>query len=271
MTKDAWLTKHSYLNGMAGLQTLMDVALAEVVIPTAEVPLWNGYLDDLNAGVPLLLSSSITIDLLPTESALVSLVETLVVKPLPEELASEARDLVVDLQSHSSLSHRAIAWLLAKDTFMPRHPGLLHYLGWTVMARYLTPVVAAFGQWRAEERWLRNYCPTCGASPGMAQLVGSEPARLRLLSCGCCATRWRYRRTGCPFCDIADDQRLSILTIEGEDALRIEYCESCSGYLKTYTGEGSERLLLADWTSLHLDVIARDRGLKRYAASLYQF
>lgn len=270
MTKDAWLTKHPYLNGMAGLQTLMDVALAEIFIPTAEVPLWKGYLDDLHAGVPLLLSSSITIDLLPSENALVSLAEALVAKPLPETFASKARDLVVDLQRDSTLSHRVVAWLFAKDTFMPRHPGLFHYLGWTVMTRYLTPVVAAFGRWRDEDRWLRNYCPTCGAPPGMAQLVGSDPARLRLLSCGCCATRWRYRRTACPFCSAADDHRLSILTVEGEDALRIEFCESCRGYLKTYTGEGSEHLLLADWTSLHLDVIARDRGLKRLATSLYQ-
>jgi len=28
--------------------------------------------------------------------------------------------------------------------------------------------------------------------------------------------------------------------------------------------------LLADWTSLHLDVVAADRGLERKAASLYE-
>jgi FdhE protein len=28
-------------------------------------------------------------------------------------------------------------------------------------------------------------------------------------------------------------------------------------------------VLLADWTSLHLDVLAKDRGLKRLADSLY--
>jgi hypothetical protein len=27
---------------------------------------------------------------------------------------------------------------------------------------------------------------------------------------------------------------------------------------------------LADWTSLHLDLLARDRGLKRMAASRYE-
>jgi len=270
MTRDAWLAKHPYLNGMAGLQTLMDTALAEARIPTSENPAWNPYIDDFYAGVPLLLSSRITIDFLPPAEALARLVRALASKPLPEELASKIGDLVGDLQCNSSLAHRAVAWLLARDTFIPRDPGLLYYLGWTVMARYLHRVVAAFSQWRDEERWLRNYCPTCGASPGMAQLVGSDPARLRLLSCSCCATRWRYRRTGCPFCDTEDDRRLAILTIEREDALRIEYCKTCGGYLKTYGGEGSEPLLLADWTSLHLDVIARDRGLKRYAGSLYQ-
>ena len=62
-----------------------------------------------------------------------------------------------------------------------------------------------------------------------------------------------------------------IVAVEGEAGLRIDYCESCSGYLKTYDGQGDEVLLLSDWSSLHLDLIARDRGLKRLAASLYEF
>src|SRR5690348_18031183 len=48
----------------------------------------------------------------------------------------------------------------------------------------LKPVVNAFKNSRDDERWLRNYCPTCGSSPAMAQLVGTDPERLRLLSCG---------------------------------------------------------------------------------------
>jgi hypothetical protein len=39
--------------------------------------------------------------------------------------------------------------------------------------------------------------------------------------------------------------------------------------LKTYDGFGNEDVFLADWTSLHLDFAARDRGLQRKAASLY--
>ena len=54
-----------------------------------------------------------------------------------------------------------------------------------------------------------------------------------------------------------------------EAGLRIDHCEACKGYLKTYDGQGNEELLLADWSSLHLDLLAHDRGLKRMAASMF--
>jgi len=63
---------------------------------------------------------------------------------------------------------------------------------------------------------------------------------------------------------------LCVKGISGEGGLRIDYCEACGDYLKTYNGEGKEGWLLADWTSLHLDILARDRGLKRLAGSLYE-
>jgi FdhE protein len=39
--------------------------------------------------------------------------------------------------------------------------------------------------------------------------------------------------------------------------------------LKTLEGQADEELLLSDWSSLHLDLVAHDRGLKRLAVSLY--
>jgi len=103
----------------------------------------------------------------------------------------------------------------------------------------------------------------------MAQLVGVDPAKKRLLSCGCCRTRWQYGRTRCPFCDV-DSHRLAIVAVEGEAGLRVDSCEACKGYLKTLVGQVDETFLLLDWTSLHLDLAARDRGLKRLAGSLYE-
>jgi FdhE protein len=118
------------------------------------------------------------------------------------------------------------------------------YLGWTVLARYLRPVVDNFATWRNEKR--------------------------RLLACGRCKSRWWFQRIGRPFCDVENGHRLRVLTVEEEGGLRIEYCNSSGGYLETYDGQGSESVLLADWTSIHLDLIASDRGLKRFGASLYE-
>jgi FdhE protein len=42
------------------------------------------------------------------------------------------------------------------------------------------------------------------------------------------------------------------------------------GYLKTYNGHGDERVLLADWTSVHLDLAAQARGWRRAGTSLYE-
>jgi FdhE protein len=270
MTQDAWLARHPYLEAVADLEARVDAVVAEVSIPRARIPRWDDYIGDFHHGVPLLHSARVVIDLGQAEGIVASLVERLASGPLPGKLAEDSRALNAELHGDSGSVRQAVAWLLDGDLSSPTHAGLLHYLGWTALARYLGPVVGAFGSWRDEERWLRNYCPTCGAPPAMAQLVGSDPERLRLLSCSRCATRWRYRRTGCPFCQNQDDHRLAVITIEGEGGLRIDYCEACLGYLKTYNGEGSEGLLLADWTSLHLDILARDRGLKRLGGSLYQ-
>ena len=163
----------------------------------------------------------------------------------------------------------AAEWLLGEDVLESTSPGLLRYFGWTAAARYLDPLVTAFGGWRDEERWMRSHCPTCGSKPAMGQLVGTDPGRKRFLACGGCRTRWQFGRTRCPFCE-DDPQRIAVLSIAGEAGLRVDHCASCKGYLKTLEGSRDEDLLLADWTSLHLDVVARDRGLLRLAASLYE-
>jgi Uncharacterized protein involved in formate dehydrogenase formation len=237
---------------------------------TPGIPDWEDYRADFLAGVPLLPSTAAAVDLEPGGRMAGALLERLASGTSSGRLAAETRALDTELRREPQVSRRIADFLLGDETLRPPFPGLLRYLAWTATARFLRPVVNAFGRWRDEERWLRGYCPTCGSLPAMAQLAGTDPGRLRLLSCGCCGTRWQFRRMGCPFCELADAHHLSAIVIEGEKYLRIDYCQSCRGYLKTYNGEGSEPLYLADWTSLHVDIIARDRELKRLATSLYE-
>lgn len=268
MTRDVWLARHPYLQPVADLHAVIDSSADEIVVPATVIPEWKEYMDAYIVGVPLLLSSSGGIDVSPAELMLVSLVRKLESRRLQGELMHQISVLDIELQSDMDSPGRALAWLLDTDSFATAYPGVLQYLGWTVLRRFLSRVVTAFAAWRDEERWLRNYCPLCGTPPGMAQFVGVEPDRLRLLCCGFCATRWRYRRTQCPFCE-RDEHRLAGFAVEGSP-LRIDYCEACGGYLKTYHGEGNEDVFLADWTSLHLDMISCDRGFRRLSGSLYQ-
>ena len=270
MNVEQWLEAHPYLRPIAELSGHVDRTVAAIEIPHARMPDWDDYRLDFLAGVPVLSSADAGVDLEPGGRVAAALVERLAcaTSTSPEWLAAETHALNADLRRAPEPSRRIADFLLGDDALATASPGLLRYLGWTAMARYLRPVVQAFGTWRDEDRWMRRYCPTCGSLPAMGQLAGTDPGRKRFLFCGCCGTRWQFARTGCPFCD-TDSQRLASVAIEGEPSLRIDHCEACLGYLKTYNGEGAEALWLSDWSSLHLDVIAQNRGLKRMAASLY--
>lgn len=272
MMHEPWLEAHAYLRPLAILSAEVNRVATGIDLLAAAIPDWEEYRPDYLAGVPLLSSAAAAVDLEPGGRMVEALVSRLGSAASADAgwLAAETAALAAELQREPKVSRGIAEYLLGDEAVSLASPGLLRYLAWTTIALYLRPVTSAFGGWRDEEKWLRRYCPTCGSLPAMAQLVGADPGRKRLLSCGCCGTRWQFKRTGCPFCE-TDAQRLSSVTIEDEPRLRIDHCESCSGYIKTYDGEGEESLLLSDWSSLHLDLIAHDRGLKRLAASLFEF
>jgi FdhE protein len=269
MNQDLWLTRHPYLEPVARFQAQVDRA-GDLLVSKPSTPNWDRYHADFDRGVPLLLATAAEIDFQPAEKTVMTLVERLAAGALGGEIGVEIKALNTELHLEASAPRRALGWLLSGDVFVSEYPGLLRYLGWSALARHFRPILDAFSAWCDETMWLRSYCPACGSLPAMAQLVGVEAGRRRFLACGHCGSRWHYQRTGCPFCENKDDHQLAVLLVEGEGGLRIDYCENCNGYLKTYDGQGSESLLLADWTSIHLDLVAQDRGLQRLASSLYE-
>jgi FdhE protein len=269
LAREGWLDRHAYLRRIAELCARVDDAVASLDLRPPSIASFEGHHDEFLSGVPLLQSSNVVVDLEPAGRAVIALVQRLASDGAVESIGAEAGALAVQLAHDRTAPTRVVSWLLGDESWTPVAPGLLRYLGWTAVRQFLAPLVAGFDRWRDEERWLRNYCPTCGSGPAMAQLVGKDPGRRRLLCCGRCGTRWQYKRARCPFCE-HDSDRAVVLSIEGEGGLRIDHCEACRGYLKTYDGQGDEVLLLADWSSLHLDLLARERGLERLAASLYE-
>ena len=270
MTLDDWLKAHPYLRDVGELSAEVGRAVAAIAVVEARSPDWGDYHSEYLAGVTLLQSADAAIDLEPGGRMARALIDRLATARSSGWLAAETRTLSAELMRDPDAPRRIVDFLLGDESAAPAFPGLLRHLGWTAMARFLAPVVLAFNAWRDEEKWQRRYCPTCGSLPAMAQLAGEESGRRRLLLCGCCGTRWHFKRTCCPFCE-GDAQRLESVIVEGEAGMRIDHCASCRGYIKTYDGCGHEGVLLSDWSSLHLDLLACDRGLKRLAASLYEF
>ena len=272
LNADGWVAAHEYLRPVAQLRALVDRAAADLqsATRTADAPSRDEYREEFLAGVPLLHSERVVLDLEPAGEMTAALAGAVAAQSPPGRVRDEAASLDAALRSQPGAPRRIAGWLLGDDSWSPPSPGLLRYLGWTAAARFLRPVVAAFERSGEDERWGRGYCPTCGAPPAMAHLTEADASRARRMCCGLCDTRWQYPRTKCPFCE-ADAQKLSVVAVEGEAGLRIDYCPSCRGYLKTYAGKGDEALLLSDWSSLHLDLVARDRGFERLAASLYAF
>jgi FdhE protein len=261
LTLDDWLRAHPFLATVAALHDTMDAAIAASIAPLRGPSDLVEYRADFLEGIPLLRSDAAAVDLAPAGPGIVAVVQALAESPVGHD-ARELREMLPDD------GVAVIEWLLGDESWRPRHPGLLRCVGWRSLAAALAPVLSALAAWRDDERWLRRYCPACGSGPSMAQLVGGDPGHERWLHCGCCRTSWRFGRTQCPFCE-ADTHKRAAVTIDGDSRLRIDHCESCGGYLKTCVGRAGEAVLLADWTTLHLDLAAAERGWRRAASSLY--
>jgi FdhE protein len=265
---ETWIFAHSYLAPMAAFREEVAAALAASGAAAVAPPRLDAYAADHRRGVPLLASAAAAVDLAPAGALLERLVAALSRGDVPPKLAEDLRQLQPGGGGPAGAA--VISWLTGRGEAPPSHAGLWRFLGWSALSRALRPALDAFEAWRDDAAWQRPECPACGAAPAMAQLPGGAGGLARRrLACGCCATRWGFARLGCPYCGNAEPDRLGALEIEEEPELRIDTCGACTGYLKTYVGEGREGLLLGDWTTLHLDLLARERGFERRGASLY--
>jgi len=110
--------------------------------------------------------------------------------------------------------------------------------------------------------WQEGRCPICHSQPVMASINKDGQ---RQLHCSFCGTVGYYKRIGCPVCLNDDTSKINIILIDGEEDFRIDTCDNCFSYIKTF----QIRLLsnlnpdLADIVSLPLDVISQSKGYRR--------
>ena len=113
------------------------------------------------------------------------------------------------------------------------------------------------------ETWLKSRCPVCGSLPSLSLLKGEGGKRYLL--CSHCGYQWRMARLSCAFCGNKEQGSLTYFYGEGEEVYRIDLCDKCHYYIKTidYRTLDESDPCLDDLATLHLDVVAVQKGYKR--------
>jgi FdhE protein len=114
-----------------------------------------------------------------------------------------------------------------------------------------------------EEQWHEGCCPVCGGAPFFAEIFGQE--NRRRLFCQDCGASWQFPRLQCPFCGIYEHDKLEYFKPDAAPEYRVMLCRACKRYLKTADFREFADALVPEVehpATLHLDIIARDRGYK---------
>jgi FdhE protein len=270
--QERWIASHPYLRNVAEFQQKVAEVFTKLAPRPVSTPDWKMIFAGYGEGVTLLESIPAEFEYSSAAGELLLAGSTELLKhTLTGTLTAAAKLLWEYLQASEENRVQAIDWVRSGDSedATPPAAGLLRVLAWAAIRRTLAPVLKSYAELRKDEDWMRAYCPVCGAPPPLAQ-VPPEGGQPRMLACCYCLTSWQFRRIGCPFCDNDDQNQLSVLTIEQEPLFRLDTCRACNGYLKTYLGSSDLELHLSDWSSLHLDILARQHNLERKGASLFE-
>lgn len=276
-----WLKEHPYLEEIAGLhQTIAATVEASAALRDGAdscSAAGEQAVEELEKGIPVLRAG-------PTDETIIrgaalllgEIADALAAAPLTDKILGLSRQARSAFGRNTSLPGEIISGVLEydgiKDSNADREgidEGFVTFMAWSALSGALQPLKQRVAGLLDEHSWRKGYCPVCGRFPAMARLARTDRGRERDLICGCCGMRWRYQRIGCPYCDNSNQEQLKIIGLDDEPELRIDTCDRCKGYLKTYTGEGREEVALADWSTLHLDLIAQEHGFKRIGYQRY--
>ena len=182
----------------------------------------------------------------------------------PAKLAAEAqrmRSLSAEEQSalltgylRDGLDTTAAASFIARLLFQP-------YAEFMAMQVPAVPTTSA------------TVCPICGGKPQFAVLRPEGDGGKRHLTCSFCSTEWEFRRVLCPVCAEMDYSKLPRYLPEEPIAVRVEACDSCKFYLKSFdmTVDGLLVPEIDEVATIALDVWAGEHGYQKIQPNVMGF
>ncbi|HLI61814.1 MAG TPA: formate dehydrogenase accessory protein FdhE [Terriglobales bacterium] len=123
------------------------------------------------------------------------------------------------------------------------------------------------------EAYTGSTCPKCGSRPQLAVLRPEGDGGKRHLVCSLCFCDWEYRRILCPVCGETEHTRLPRYQAEDYDAVRVEACDTCKSYLKSFdmTIDGLLVPEVDEIATIALDLWAGKQGYRKIQLNVMGF
>jgi FdhE protein len=175
----------------------------------------------------------------------------------PTKLADEAKRVAAI--SQEDRGHLLEDYLLAKSqksdeatSFFAR--AIFQPMAEFLVARAAVPVTTS-----------ETTCPMCTGKPQLAVLRPEGDGGKRHLVCSFCSTEWEFRRVLCPVCGETDYSKLPRYVPEEPMAVRVEACDTCKFYLKSFdmTLDGLLVPEIDEVATIALDLWAADHGYQK--------
>lgn len=278
---DNWVEQYPFLKKVANLQKKITSIIENYNNQNYKTidhnSNWEEIVEGLKRGIPALKASEVDSAIVNNAASLLKkIVEALTDESLPVEVRNQCQNIINLFKEKASTPERIVKQVLETNTVNLKQSGMTEanhifiiFLAWSALSCVLKGMKTEVRKFQQENKWAREYCPVCGQLPVMGHLVKTRRGRERELVCGCCQMKWNYKRLGCPYCRNEDQKTLKIIDPVEIPNLRIDTCEKCKSYIKIYTGEGNEEVALADWTTIHLDVIGKNSGFRRVGYQLW--
>ena len=118
-----------------------------------------------------------------------------------------------------------------------------------------------------------SLCPLCGSMPQLAVLHPEGDGGKRHLVCSLCLTEWEFRRIICPVCEEMDPTKLPRYSAEDPMAVRVDACDTCKSYLKSFdmTLDGHLVPEVDEIATVPLDLWAVEHGYHKIQLNLLGF
>ena len=260
-----WVKKHEYLHEVALLPITIDKIFEGATLITELPENIDEGKEQFSNRIPLL-HSVVNFNVAEVAGNLLQLIPNLdEEKDLPEEIRENAKKLSsLDDEERVNLVNDVLEgneeWFLKISQKLDIDPNLLLYFTWTTIKYAISPLKADLRAWVDKSYWQHDYCPVCGNHPSSALMKKEKRGKQRFLHCEHCGTDWSYKRVGCPYCGNIDQKDLAIKDTENDTDLRVDLCNKCNTYLKTYIGGEKVTAGTSDWATIHLDLLMKDSG-----------